>query len=264
MHMPSFSEVDDALGISFKGFIRGLWCALDIPRAIKPFVANRATLLGALKVAAANVILIAGSDAVVLNRWLRPSVRSWGDYLYADVPQILHPPQWVEPLCALLFYATWLVPIWGLIYAAVNIPTNNELAEALFEAAQIQQRKSTTSELTSTRRQRESTPQNSRTEEETYRNLFFLILLAQKYALLVVPEATRLIAVILLEQLATANGESGTALAMSLRAVARSFTALGVVAQAAAFVFSTLLSSLYAFDYAWSIEGVRLCSRNAL
>jgi len=258
--MPSFSEIDDALGIIFKGFSRGLCYALDLPGALWPLKANRSILLGALKVAAANVTLIAGSDAIVLNRWLRPCIRAWGEYLYADISvgaeSFASPPTWVEPLCALLFYAIWLIPIWGLIYAAVNITTYSELAEAFFEAAQRREVTPTKPELKFPHRQRDTAPRNARAEEETYRNLFFLILLAQKYALLIVPEVTRIVEAAISDQIASTNEDGSTIIEMCLRAFARSFAAVGVAAQTAAFVFSMLLSSLYAFDYAWSIEGV--------
>jgi hypothetical protein len=257
--MPSFAEVDAALGIICKGFFRGLWCALDLPGALRPLAASRAALLGALKVAAANVALVAGSDAIVLHRGLKPAVRAWGAHLYADagLESSPSPPAWVEPSCALLFYVAWIFPIWGLIYMAVNAPTYGELAAAFFEAAQ--QRAAVNGAPKPTpRRQPAPNPRGTAAEEETYRYLFFFILLVQKYALLVLPEATSLLAAALTDLAAIAAAAGRPVAATGLRAAAAGLSVAGGAAQAAAFVFTLLLSSLYAFDYAWSLEGVRV------
>mmetsp|Transcript_22374 Transcript_22374/g.65050 ORF Transcript_22374/g.65050 Transcript_22374/m.65050 type:complete len:201 (-) Transcript_22374:43-645(-) len=99
------------------------------------------------------------------------------------------------------FYTLWLGPLWLLIYLAVSMPTYQTVRDAVMPGAA-----------------------RTTADEEIYRNLFFILLLVQKYSLPVIP----------------------------------------FVGAPLGFFFSLLVASLYAFDYAWDRRDISVPHRHAL
>jgi len=143
--------------------------------------------------------MIFGSD-VLLHQVMVPAIRAYGTWVYGGAPDPSSESMVVFSSQA-CFYTLWLAPIWLLIYLAVSMP----IYQAVRDAAM---------------------PGDSTTTPaaEVYRNLFFIILLAQKYSLPMVP----------------------------------------LLGAPVGFFFSLLVASLYAFDHTWSKRQVPVSRRHTL
>lgn len=193
--------------------LQGTLDALHVQKAVWPLVQSPDIILTTtLKTFAINAALILGSEGVLVYGLL-PLVRLWGDWVYGEP---VDPSTWlarsVDFGCCTVFYLTWLLPIWGLVWAT-NLGAYQSVASTAFDLQQ--------QALGQPRRPCAPPSDEHKAAEVPFRFIFFFIVLAQKYAVQVVPWVGRPVAA----------------------------------------AFSTLLCSLYAFEYAWSMQGVSVPKR---
>lgn len=183
----------------------GMLDAVHLVRAVSPLVRSPAILLAVVKCIATNAALILGSECL-LWRGLLPLTRMLGEYLHGhDLDDSWWLVRWVEFGVRVLFYVAWLAPIWGLVWAT-NLSAFSEVADKAFDLTEQTRAPLSVTQLA---------------QQETFRGIFFAVVLAQKYAVQVVPW----------------------------------------VGAPVAAAFSTLLCALYSFEYTWGMQGVPVVKR---
>ena len=204
---PGFAAISSAI---LQLYLKGLWNACNVLVILKALAAKRFEILGtALKAAAVNMLIVVGSELGVLHMLLQPAIRRFGTWVYMpggtvitsvnylasivglsdqnifgdDPHQLPTPPEWVPYICMTLFYVFWMIPIWLLIYLAVNIDAYHRVAILAH-----QQRYGEAKD------KGYHGPSNLHTfAEEAYRYLFYTFLLAQTYALQALPNLSWMI-----------------------------------------------------------------------
>jgi len=194
---------------ALESYIQGLLDAVSLHRAYSAFAKSSEILVATAKLMATNLVLILGSE-LLLTRGLLPLSHAYGAWLYAAAGSSYElSDSWLEATVdlsiKLLYYVTWLAPIWGLVWTT-NLSAYSEIASKAYTLGGNKPVAQKIEEVA---------------QETMYHKIFFVVLLLQKYAVQLVP----------------------------------------FVGRYAGFAFSLLLASLYAFEYAWSMQGVPISKR---
>ena len=292
--MPARSSPFLGISVGVRSYLRGIWNASNVVAILPPLARKRGVILTtALKASAVNLLIIVGSELGVLDRGVLPAIRAFGAWAYLPegaiasaitsaaasvgldydplpMPQsssssspssysthsssssaTYPPPEWVPQLCAYIFYVLWLFPIWLLVYLAVNIGTYSEVATLAHE-----QRHGPGSA------RGRSAGDLKTFAGETYRYLFYFFLLSQTYTLAALPNMSWLVPPATdaqqqeQEQQQQHDGSGGLAwLRDALRTCLRACLRFDVCGRVLALLLTTLLCSLCAFEYAWTLNG---------